>query len=136
LTLNVDISSVQELFVLWSIAILPLCFYFSPEDEFGAILSLGEIRKACNYSQMVWGNLLQMGIEADMDEIHHSNPFSVGPFPCPFMNSAFRIAQDGVIDAFHIAAREFHWGNNRDENVMKCLWALIKSADEFQSWSD
>ena len=36
----------QELFVLWSIAILPLCFYFSPEDEFGAILSLGEIRKA------------------------------------------------------------------------------------------
>ena len=52
------------------------------------------------------------------------------------MNSAFRIAQDGVIGAFRIAAREFHWGNNRDENVMKCLWYVIKSADEFQSWSD
>ena len=121
----------QELVVLWSIDILPLCFYFSPEDEFGSILSLGEIRKACNYSTMVWGDLLQMGFEAD-NETPESNPLSVGPFPCPFMNSAFRIAQDGLIDAFRIAARECHNEKGRDENVMAALWDVIKSADEFQ----
>lgn len=97
----------KEMNTILSLHLLPNCFYFSDDGEFTRRMLRGAIREACMYVTMTF-----------TASLNNHNAFC-------FL-SGLRLAQQGLIDTFCVAAREdvFVMPELRD-----CFWSTIMKAN-------
>ena len=107
----------QEKCALKSLHILPDCFYFPHEGEVRT-LSRGAIRKACRYVTMVF--TAHLGEKA-------GTPVK-DRYGCYLLTGSL-LAQEGIIDAFRVAAREYIFFVSE---LRGCFRETINKADNFK----
>ena len=99
--------------IIFSLNLLPDCFYFSDDGEFTRSMYRGAIREACTYVTMTFTASLARNVDHNI------------------MNSITgrRLAQHGLIDTFCVAVREYVFVM---PELRDCFWSTITKANAYE----
>jgi hypothetical protein len=103
----------KEIDSILSLHLLPDCFYFSDDDEFTRSMYRGAIREACTYVTMTFTASLARNVD-------HNIFNSI---------TGRRLAQQGLIDTFCVAAREYVFIM---PELRDCFWSTIIKAIAYE----